>query len=168
MKILNIKKLMAIVIFSSSFSSLAANPPLQFEIRGSFDEVVPPCTLTSSSSFNLPFGTIPIYVNVGYETQPESVNISYQCEQDVDVKIHFSNSAHQISNVAYQTTADHIGVKAKINGEVVKPNEKIEFKSRAGLSTLPIEISLLRLAETKGSGGNYAFNLTGVIETDYN
>lgn len=168
MSILNIKNIIAMIICTSSFSSLAANPPLQFEIHGSFDEVVPPCNLTSSPSFNLSFGTIPIYVNVGYETQPEIVSISYQCEQNVNVKVHFSNSGHQLSSAVYQTTAPHIGVRAKINGEVVKPNEKIEFKSNAGLSTIPIEVSLLRLAQTQGEGGNYAFNLTGVIETEYN
>ena len=168
MSIFKFKKIMAITIFSCSFSSFAANPPLQFHIHGSFEEVVPPCNLTSESSFNLGFDTTPTYVNIGYETQAEFVRVSYQCMQDVNVKVYFSDAAHKLSSAAYQTTASHIGVKTKINGQILNPNEKLEFKSKAGASEIPVEVSLIRLAETQGNGGSYDFNLTGIIETEYN
>lgn len=46
MNLFSFKSIVAITIAASSFASFAAHPSLQFQIRGTFDEVVPPCSLS--------------------------------------------------------------------------------------------------------------------------
>lgn len=168
MRIFNIKKIVTLIVCTCAFSTYSANTPIEFRVTGSFDEHVPPCILISSPDIHFPLGTIPTFVNVGYETDPQSQNISYRCFNSADLKIYFSNAPHPSVNTVHRTTAEHIGLKVKINGKTINPNEKLELKANAGDYTMPIDVSLIRLAETQGEGGSYAFILHGIIEAKYN
>lgn len=167
MNLFSLKSIVAITIAASSFSSFAAHPSLQFQIRGTFDEVVPPCSLSGQSDFPMAFGSISSAMLIGSLTQAQIANIGLQCLSKAKVTLYFSDSPSGASDNVYATTASHMGVKVKLNKQEIKPGEKISMEAQMGNTSYPLEVSLLKLAQVEGSGGNFTFNLTGIIETDY-
>ncbi|HEM7130989.1 TPA: hypothetical protein U2I51_000411 [Providencia rettgeri] len=167
MKLFSLKSIAAIAIAVSSFTSFAAHPPLQFQIRGTFDEVVPPCGFSGQSDFHMSFGSISSAMPIGTESQSEFVNIGLQCLSKAKVTLYFSDSPSDISSSVYATTASHMGVKVKLNDQEIKPGEKINMEAQTGNSSYPLKVSLFKLAQVEGGGGNFSFNLSGILETDY-
>lgn len=167
MKLFSLKSIAAIAIAASSFTSFAAHPPLIFQLRGTFDEVVPPCGFSGQTDFILSFGSISSAMPIGTETEAQFATIGFRCLNEEKVTLYFSDSPSDISSSVYSTTASHMGVKVTLNDKEIKPGEKLNMNAFTGENSYPLRISLLKLAEVAGRGGNFSFNLTGVIETDY-
>ncbi|MEQ5731260.1 MULTISPECIES: hypothetical protein [Providencia] len=109
------------------------------------------------------FGSISSAMLIGSLTQAQIANIGLQCLSKAKVTLYFSDSPSGASDNVYATTASHMGV----NKQEIKPGEKISMEAQMGNTSYPLEVSLLKLAQVEGSGGNFTFNLTGIIETDY-
>lgn len=167
MKLFSLKSIVTIAIAASSFASFAAHPPLQFQIRGTFDEVVPPCVLSGQSDFVLPFGSISSAMPIGTESQPKIANVDISCESKAKVTLYFNGIKADLSDNVYGTTANHMGVKVKLDDKEIKLGDKVSLEASQGITSYPLSVSLFKLAQVEGDGGNYSFSLTGIIETEY-
>lgn len=167
MKLFSLKSIAAIAIAASSFTSFAEEPSLQFKIRGMFSEVAPPCEFDGSSDKLIDLGSISSDMPIGTESPAVFDTINLHCGSKAKLTFYFTNPSSELSSDVYATTARHIGVKVSLNDKEINPGEKLSLEAQKGNTIYPFKFSLFKLNQEESGGGRFAFNLTGIIETEY-